>query len=104
MVERALRRPGYQIAVVLTVALLLTFAELQVASQIRIAPGEVPRVSLYERPASSAERMLIRGDGQQFAMLAQDPLLRRPEVLNIDEPEPEFAYRAMRPRSASSGG
>ncbi|HEY8218178.1 MAG TPA: hypothetical protein VIH82_13660 [Acidimicrobiia bacterium] len=51
-------------------------------------------VSLYDRPASNVESVLGRGDGQAFAALAQDPLLRRPEVIT---PHGEFAYRAQRP-------
>jgi hypothetical protein len=65
------------------------------AAELTPPPGEVPYVRTLDQPASLAERSLIRGDGQFFWMLADDPGLRHPEVLR--GPAAEFAYRAQRP-------
>jgi hypothetical protein len=60
-----------------------------------------PYVSLYDPPRSRAEAMLVEGDGQAFAALAQDPLLSRPQVFSAtaarERPAAEAAYRAARP-------
>jgi len=57
-------------------------------------PAKPAFVSLYDRPLSRVEAVLAEGDGQAFAALAQDPLLRRPAVM---APAGEFSYRAQRP-------
>jgi len=51
-------------------------------------------VTLYHHPLSRVEAVLAEGDGQSFAALAQDPLLRRTDVMT---PPGEFSYRAQRP-------
>ena len=56
--------------------------------------GTHPYVTLYDRPLSAVDAVLASGDGQAFGALAQDPLLRRPEVITVDG---EYAYRAQRP-------
>lgn len=56
---------------------------------------DVPYVTLYDEPSSSAEVLLNQGDGQAFAALAQDPTLARPEVFRAGNTE--AAYRAQRP-------
>lgn len=55
----------------------------------------LPYVALYDEPSNRFEANLNQGDGQAYAALAQDPLLRRPEVFR-DGVE-EAAYRAQRP-------
>ncbi len=55
--------------------------------------GKRPYVSLYDRPLSRVNAVLAEGDGQAFAAIARDPLLRRPGVMA----EGEFSYRAQRP-------
>lgn len=67
----------------------------------------VPYVRLYDHPGTQLEAVLNQGDGQAFAALAQDPLLRRPEVFRAGRAE--AAYRAQRPLLgwsawAASGG
>jgi hypothetical protein len=57
-------------------------------------PG-VPYVRLYDHPEDRLEVVVNQGDGQAFAALAQDPLLRRPEIFRAGAPE--AAYRAQRP-------
>jgi hypothetical protein len=60
-----------------------------------------PYVRLYDPPTTRAEAMLVVGDGQAFAALAQDPTLARPGVfrstVNDAPPGAEAAYRAQRP-------
>jgi hypothetical protein len=60
-----------------------------------------PYVSLYDPPRSRAEALLVEGDGQAFAALAQDPSLSRPGVFSGTAagvtPSQEAAYRAGRP-------
>lgn len=55
----------------------------------------VPYVRLYDHPETQLEAILNQGDGQAFAALAQDPLLRRPDVFRAGTAE--AAYRAQRP-------
>jgi hypothetical protein len=55
----------------------------------------VPYVRLYDHPTTQLQAVLNQGDGQAFAALAQDPLLRRPEVFRAGSAE--AAYRAQRP-------
>lgn len=55
----------------------------------------VPYVRLYDYPDTQLQAILNQGDGQAFAALAQDPLLRRPEVFRAGPAE--AAYRAQRP-------
>jgi hypothetical protein len=82
--------------VVTALAVLLALGSLDRARAVEIEGG-VPWVSLYDEPASVADKLIIRGDGQFFAMLARDPTMQRPEVLRTDDPAASFAYRAMRP-------
>ena len=60
----------------------------------RCWPGEDPYISLYNRSLSHVESLLVHGDGQAFAALAQDPSLARPTVIGSSI---EYAYRAQRP-------
>jgi hypothetical protein len=55
---------------------------------------EVPFASIYREPLSRLDVVLTAGDGHAFAVIAQDPLLRRPEVLR--DPA-ELSYRSQRP-------
>ena len=55
----------------------------------------VPYVRLYDHPDNRLEVIVNQGDGQAFAALAQDPLLRRPNVFRAGPAE--AAYRAQRP-------
>jgi hypothetical protein len=56
--------------------------------------GKHTVASLYAKRNTGVERLLVTGDAQAFAALAQDPLLRRPAVFGSGS---EFAYRAQRP-------
>jgi hypothetical protein len=56
--------------------------------------GDEPYVTLYARHRTQVEAVLVSGDGQAFAALAQDPSLARPGVIRADG---EYAYRAQRP-------
>jgi len=56
--------------------------------------GVRPVASIYENKLNRMERLLVTGDGQVFAALAQDPLLSRPEVFGSRS---ELSYRAQRP-------
>ncbi len=60
----------------------------------RCCPGGDPYISLYNRSLSHVESVLVHGDGQAFAALAQDPSLARPAVIGSSI---EYAYRAQRP-------
>lgn len=53
-----------------------------------------PYVRLYAGERNQIEALLVTGDGQAFAALAQDPSLARPEVI---AEHGEYAYRAQRP-------
>jgi hypothetical protein len=55
---------------------------------------EKPYVSIYREPLSRMDVVLTSGDGQAFAVIAQDPLLQRPSVMSNPA---EFVYRAQRP-------
>lgn len=76
------------------VSCAFTFGELR-----RPAPameeGQVLLTSTFEPPATSAEVLLARGDGQLFASHAIDPLLRHPERFRGGPNEQ--AYRFQRP-------
>jgi len=56
--------------------------------------GVRPVASIYGNNLNRMERLLVTGDGQVFAALAQDPLLSRPEVFGSRS---ELSYRAQRP-------
>lgn len=72
------------------------FVLANVAAQGDATTGTgVPYVRLYDQPSSRLEVILNQGDGQAFAALAQDPLLRRPEIFRAGSAE--AAYRAQRP-------
>jgi hypothetical protein len=88
---RALARAEWRPVAVALVAVTIAGLALAVPPP---AQGQ-PWVTHYDTPADPAAAAMIRGDGQFFAMLAQDPTLSRPEVLRAEEPE--FAYRATRP-------
>ena len=45
--------------------------------------GRHPVASIYAKEPNRVERLLLTGDGQVFAALAQDPLLSRPAVLRF---------------------
>ena len=63
--------------------------------------GGHPYVNLYDPPRDKAEALIVVGDGQAYAALAQDPTLARPEVFepNVSQVShrAEAAYRAERP-------
>jgi hypothetical protein len=56
--------------------------------------GMHPVAAIYGGKLNRMERLLVTGDGQVFAALAQDPLLSRPEVFGSRS---ELSYRAQRP-------
>ncbi len=64
------------------------------AARPECCDGRRPYVTLYAHDRNHVEALLVSGDGQAFAALAQDPLLRRPSVIAADG---EYAYRAQRP-------
>lgn len=53
-----------------------------------------PFVSILPTPLSRIDATLAEGDGHAFAAIAEDPLMRRPEV--FEDPR-DFAYREQRP-------
>lgn len=53
-----------------------------------------PFVSILPVPLSRIDATLAEGDGHAFAAIAEDPLMRRPEV--FQDPR-DFAYREQRP-------
>jgi hypothetical protein len=66
-----------------------------VASQPSPCCGNLkPFVSILPTPLSRIDATLAQGDGHAFAAIAEDPLMRRPEV--FQDPR-DFAYRAQRP-------
>lgn len=77
------------------IAVLLVGVNLLAADPQEARSGPVPYVELYWPPETPAEVIVNQGDGQAFAALAQDPLLRRPEAFGGDDAE--AAYRAQRP-------
>ena len=84
------------IAVAVVGALLaacVVFGEIAVQPE-NCCAGRHPYATLYDRHLTKVEVVLASGDGQAFAAIAQDPLLRRPKVLGGAS---EFAYRAQRP-------
>jgi len=82
---------------VLTTALVAASALTQSS---RCCPGQDPYISLYNRSLSHVESVLVHGDGQAFAAIAQDPLLARPAVIGSSG---DYAYRAQRPLWAYLG-
>jgi hypothetical protein len=60
----------------------------------RSGEGREPFVTIYAGHRDQVEALLVSGDGQAFAAIAQDPTLARPELV---PGEGEFAYRAQRP-------
>ena len=60
----------------------------------RCCAGQDPYISLYNRSLSHVESVLVHGDGQAFAAIAQDPSLARPRVIGSST---DYAYRAQRP-------
>ncbi len=80
----------------LMVALAFTAVNLSRAEPpLSVAAEDLPYVTLYDLPEDRLQVLIFQGDGQAFAALAQDPLLKRPEVFN--EGAPEASYRAQRP-------
>ena len=66
-----------------------------VASQPSPCCGDLkPFVSILPTPLSRIDATLAQGDGHAFAAIAEDPLMRRPEVFR--DPR-DFAYREQRP-------
>ncbi len=76
---------------ILTTALVAASALTQSS---RCCAGQDPYISLYNRSLSHVESVLVHGDGQAFAAIAQDPLLARPAVIGSST---DYAYRAQRP-------
>lgn len=79
------------VGLVLTAALVVNVID---AARPDSGDGRDPYVRLYAGDRNQIEALLVTGDGQAFAALAQDPSLARPEVIAEDG---EFAYRAQRP-------
>ena len=77
--------------VVIAAAIVLNLVD---AARPECCDGRRPYVTLYAHDRTHVEALLVSGDGQAFAALAQDPLLRRPSVIAAHG---EFAYRAQRP-------
>jgi hypothetical protein len=75
----------------LSTMLVVVSAESQSS---RCCPGQDPYISLYNRSLSHVESVLVHGDGQAFAAIAQDPSLARPQVIGSTT---DYAYRAQRP-------
>lgn len=92
----AATEPGWRAVALLSIVLGTVFAVANVRGQ-DLSPTDrgVPYVRLYAQPETRFEVLLDLGDGQAFAALAQDPLLRRPEVFRAGSAE--AAYRAQRP-------
>lgn len=66
-----------------------------VATQPSPCCGDLkPFVSILPVPLSRIDATLAEGDGHAFAAIAEDPLMRRPEV--FQDPR-DFAYREQRP-------
>jgi hypothetical protein len=84
------------VAVVLAGLVLSTMlVVVSAASQSpRCCAGQDPYISLYNRSLSHVESVLVNGDGQAFAAIAQDPSLARPQVIGSSS---DYAYRAQRP-------
>ena len=61
----------------------------------RCCAGQDPYVSSYNRSLSHVESVLVHGDGQAFAAIAQDPSLARPAAMIGSSTD--YAYRAQRP-------
>jgi hypothetical protein len=103
-------RPSVRRAVIVGAVGLIVAAAL-VANVIAAADphageGRVPFVTIYNGHRDHIDAVLVSGDGQAFAAIAQDPTLSRPELV---PGHGEFAYRAQRPvwgylAWAASGG
>jgi len=66
-----------------------------VATQPSPCCGDLkPFVSILPVPLSRIDATLAEGDGHAFAAIAEDPLMRRPQV--FQDPR-DFAYREQRP-------
>jgi hypothetical protein len=92
----AATEPGWRAAALLSIVLGTVCAVVNVRGQeLSSTDRGVPYVRLYEQPSTRFEVLLDLGDGQAFAALAQDPLLRRPDVFRAGPTE--AAYRAQRP-------
>jgi hypothetical protein len=76
---------------VIATAIVLNLVD---AARPECCDGRRPYVSLYAKDRNHVEALLVSGDGQAFAALAQDPLLQRPSVIRA---RGEYAYRAQRP-------
>lgn len=85
---------GLVAAVAVVVGSVIAFANVA-AWDLENTDRGVPYVRLYDHPDTQLQAILNQGDGQAFAALAQDPLLRRPEVFRAGPAE--AAYRAQRP-------
>jgi hypothetical protein len=87
---------GWRAVAGISLVLGTAFVLINVAGQDLSTTGRgVPYVRLYDHPENRLEVILDQGDGQAFAALAQDPLLRRPEIFRAGPAE--ASYRAQRP-------
>ncbi len=89
--------PRRQLAAVVFAGLVLstTFVAASALSQSsQCCADQHPYISLYNRSLSRVESVLVHGDGQAFAAVAQDPSLARPAVIGSAT---DYAYRAQRP-------
>ena len=88
--------PRRALAVGFAAALIATVIVVNLVDAARpeCCDDQVPYVTLYAGDRNQIEALLVAGDGQAFAALAQDPTLSRPAVIDA---EGEYAYRAQRP-------
>jgi hypothetical protein len=91
---RRARSSVLAVALVATLVATITVGAEFSAQRDDCCAGKSTVATLYAKRDTGIDRLLVTGDAQVFAALAQDPLLRRPEVLGTAT---EFAYRAQRP-------
>jgi len=92
-----MRAPARAVVLVALVGTLLgaAISIAYVATQPSPCCGDLkPFVSILPVPLSRIDATLAEGDGHAFAAIAEDPLMRRPEV--FQDPR-DFAYREQRP-------
>lgn len=96
-VDRPERSPATRALVVGLVGLVLSavmVANVIAAANPSAGEGRTPLVTTFSGERDHIEAVLVSGDGQAFAAIAQDPLLARPELVSG---QGEFGYRAQRP-------